>query len=168
MNAKKMMATMISTGLLAFSVHSYAAGALSVNKEIIVDAAPATVWKMVGNFNGLDVWHPVVVGSELVTGINDNVGAERLLTLGNGATIKEKLLDYSEKNQSYSYAILESPLPVKNYESTVQVSAAENGKTKVSWSSSFDASGASNDDAVNAITGVYDAGLNQVQHNFAK
>ena len=41
----------------------FAAGALSVTREATLDAAPATVWKLIGNFQGLDVWHPALAGS---------------------------------------------------------------------------------------------------------
>ncbi|GAB4293283.1 MAG: hypothetical protein Kow0083_06430 [Methylophaga sp.] len=166
MKASKLMNTMVASSLLAVSLNVFAAGSLSVEKETTVNASPATVWKMIGNFNGLDVWHPVVVGSELTTGVNNEPGAVRLLTLGNGATISEKLLSYSDEDKSYSYAIMESPLPVSNYESSISVMDAGEGKSKIVWRSDFDTKDATDADAVDAITGVYDAGLSQVQKHF--
>ena len=163
-----MLKTSLAATMMAFSLTAFAGGALEVNKDIMVDANPATVWKMVGNFNGLDVWHPVVVSSDLELGMNDEVGAQRLLTLGNGATITEKLVSYSDNDKSYTYQILKSPLPVSNYQSTIMVEAAGEGKSKVTWRSTFDAKDASDKDAIAAITGVYEAGLNQVSKDFAK
>ena len=75
--------------LLASAAAASHAGELSVQREMTIDRAPATVWKMVGDFNALDVWHPAVTRS-IATG--NTHGATRLLTLGNGATISEKLL----------------------------------------------------------------------------
>ncbi|HEC74248.1 MAG TPA: SRPBCC family protein [Methylophaga aminisulfidivorans] len=168
MTTRTLLKTTLATALMLTSLSSFAEGALSVDKHITVNANATTVWKMVGNFNGLDVWHPLVVNSELKTGSNNQPGAERLLTLGNGATITEKLTAYSDTETRYSYAILQSPLPVKNYQSTITVSSAGEGKTDVRWSSSFDANGADDQAAIDAITGVYEAGLNQVQKDFAQ
>lgn len=168
MTKQRSLKTSLAVSMMLTSLAAVAGGDLTVNKSVMVDANPATVWKMVGNFNGLDVWHPVVVNSELLKGLNDQAGSERLLTLGNGATITEKLVAYSEQDKSYSYQILKSPLPVSNYESTITVASAGDGKSKVTWQSSFDAKDASNEEAIGAISGVYEAGLNQVQKDFAQ
>jgi len=147
--------------LLAASMTSFA-GALEVQKEITVNASPATTWKMIGDFNHLDVWHPVVFASELTQGSSDTV---RVLTLGNGAAITEKLLAHNDN--SYSYAITESPLPVSGYVSEISVSATDDGKSVVRWTSSFDAKeGFADEEAVNTISGVYDAGLTSLQKHF--
>ncbi len=155
------------TGLLLIASCSFAAGALSVEREATVDAAPDTVWKLVGNFNALDVWHPAVAKSTM-KGAGTKAGATRELTLGNGAKINEKLTAYSAVKHSYSYAITASPLPVKNYLSTLTLSPAGEGKTLVKWSSTFDANGASDDEAKKVIEGVYDGGLARIGSTFKK
>lgn len=154
-----------ATFLLTASMASIA-GALEVQKEITVNASPETTWKMIGDFNHLDVWHPVVVASELTSGSNETAGAIRVLTLGNGAAITEKLLSHNNGNNSYSYAITESPLPVTAYVSEISVSATDDGKSLVTWSSSFNAKGVEDQEAINTITGVYDAGLTSLQKHF--
>lgn len=154
--------TTLSVALLATAMTSFA-GNLNVSKEVTVNASPDTTWKMIGDFNHLDVWHPVVVGSELTQGKSNNM---RLLTLGNGATITEKQVSRNDADRTYTYAIETSPLPVADYVSTISVSAAADGKSIVTWSSSFDANGASDEDAVNAIAGIYDAGLNNLNKHF--
>jgi len=63
---------------------------------------------------------------------------------------------------SLSYKILEGPLPVSNYESTIRVTDNGDGGSKVVWNSTFDANGASDDEAINIITGIYAAGLDAV------
>ena len=138
---------------------------LNVSKETTVNASPNTVWKMIGDFNHLDVWHPVVVDSVLV-GDATGVGAVRVLTLGNGASITEKLIAHDDNARSYSYAITESPLPVVGYESTISVMPAADGKSIVRWTSSFSAEGASDDEATQAISGIYAAGLGSLEKHF--
>ena len=139
------------------------AGPLSVTKEMTIDSAPATVWKLVGDFNALDIWHPAVAKS---TASGSGVGAKRVLTLGNGATIDET--QTARGKHSYSYKITKSPLPVKNYKSTIALKPAGEGKTLMTWSSTFEADGAPDDKATETIAGIYDAGLAKVAGNFKK
>lgn len=141
------------------------AAELSVTREVTVDRAPATVWKMVGDFNALDVWHPAVAKS---TSTGSQPGATRLLTLGDGATISEKLLGRNAAKHSYSYAILKSPLPVRNYRSTLSLSEAPEGKTLIRWTSTFEAAGADDAKAKDVIGGIYDAGLAKVAAHFKR
>lgn len=160
-----MIKTAVSVVLLTGAMASFA-GNLTVSKEVTVNASPETTWKMIGDFNHLDVWHPVVVASQLKQGDSQSTGAVRLLTLGNGATITEKLVSNNNASRTYTYAITESPLPVADYVSTITVSEAEGGKATVIWSSSFDANGASDEEAENTISGIYDAGLNNLNKHF--
>lgn len=143
----------------------FAAGAVSVERKVTVDNSPTTVWKLMGNFNALDVWHPAIVKSEL-KGTGAGTGEWRLLTLENGATILEKLLSYSATEKSYSYLILKSPLPVANYQGSITLAPAEEGQTVVKWSSTFDAVGVSDEQAAKIIGGIYEAGLAKLAANF--
>ena len=52
---------LLTSVLLLTASMASVAGSLEVNKEITINASPATTWKMIGGFNHLDVWHPVVV-----------------------------------------------------------------------------------------------------------
>ena len=160
----KSVARSLTTALavMAAAVAAHA-GPLSVERSMTIDKAPATVWKLVGDFNGLDVWHPAVASS---TATGGKPGATRVLTLGNGATITEKLLARDAVKHTYSYAILKSPLPVKNYKSTLKLSPTADGKTQMTWSSTFEANGADDAKAQEVIQGIYDAGLAKVAANF--
>lgn len=146
---------------LIVAASSFAAGSLTVSREAIVERPPATVWKLVGSFDALDVWLPPVRGSSF-TGVSGQPGAVRVLTLGNDATVTEKLLAYSSAEHRYSYEFLASPLPVKNYVATIELHPAPAGRTLVKWSSTFDAAGAPDDQAKAAIQGIYDAGLTRL------
>lgn len=165
------MKTVAAAALLAGSALSLNAianeGKLSVTRQITVDAPAASVWKYVGNFNALDVWHPAVAKSELTQGTGTKAGDVRVLTLGDGAQIIEKLVNLDNGKRSYAYTIEKGPLPVKNYRSTLEVSEKD-GKTLVTWSSTFDANGAPDEKAAEIIGGVYDGGLARVINNFKK
>jgi hypothetical protein len=113
------------------------------------------VWKKVGDFCGIANWHPAIAKCELSADKK-----QRTLTLKDGGTIVEKLVQWSDANHSYTYKIVSGPLPVADYESTLRVRPAKSGTGSViSWQGHYTAKGASDADAKKTIDGVYDAGL---------
>ncbi|GEP12745.1 SRPBCC family protein [Methylobacterium gnaphalii] len=131
------------------------ASALEVTKSASIAAAPDALWKTIGGFCGISDWHPVVEKCEL----SDKGGKKhRTLSLKGGGTILEEEQTRDDKAMSYTYTILESPLPVSDYKSTISVAKEGNG-SKVTWTGNFKAKGAPDDKAQEAIGGVYDAGL---------
>jgi mxaD protein len=158
--------------LAAVSVAAFAAAAqLKVTKQVTINAPADEVWAKIKNFDSLDKWHPAVESDKIVTGKNNEVGAERLLTLKGGGTIKEKLLAFDDKRFSMRYSILEGVLPVSDYTSTITVAAAGKDRSTVTWSGSFKrkdtgdkpAADANDETATKTMTGVYQAGLDNLK-----
>jgi hypothetical protein len=89
----------------------------------------------------------------------------RLLTLKDGAKIKEKLLD--EKPNFYRYEILESPLPVKNYQAQFALTPDDDDEDEINfaWSATFDADGKTNKEAHDVIDAIFQAGLDNIKTN---
>jgi hypothetical protein len=86
----------------------------------------------------------------------------RTLTAKNGATIKEKLVESDDR--SYSYEIIESPLPVKNYHAKLWVEESDRpNRTVIHWDAEFDANGASDDEAKKRINDILAAGLKGIK-----
>jgi mxaD protein len=140
-----------------------AAESVSVSKEAVIALSPADLWKKVGDFNGLNTWHPAISKSEVVKGNNNEVGAHRKLTLADGAVIVEELAARDETAMSLTYTIVEGPLPVTDYRATVSVAPEGEGKSKLVWSSTFKpAAGTEAAKAQEIIGGVYQAGLDNL------
>jgi mxaD protein len=139
------------------------AESLTVAKEGSFDMSAADLWKKVGDFNGLDTWHPAIAKSEIVKGTNNEVGAHRKLTLGDGATIVEELAARDDAGMTLTYTIVEAPLPVTDYKSTITVTADGEGKSKLSWGSTFKAAaGTEPAKAQEIIGGIYQAGIDNL------
>ena len=137
---------------------------LQSSKSIQINAPAADVWNRVKDFNALNTWHPAVAKDEIVEGANNEPGAVRLLTLGDGGQIREKLLAFDAAGMNYSYAILEGVLPVSNYQSTVSVEADSDTSSTVTWSGNYDhAEGADDATATSTIDGVYQGGLENLK-----
>ncbi|HJO88762.1 MAG: SRPBCC family protein [Alphaproteobacteria bacterium] len=122
------------------------------------------VWDLIGGFNALPNWHPIVERSE-VEEDKPNRTTTRKLHLAGGGTVVERLTEQDDDKKVYSYEILESPLPVKGYKATIRVRESENG-SEVEWSSDFEAEGASNDDAVKVIQDIYNTGFQNLRKIF--
>lgn len=162
-------AALLATALLfagLINSGAYAAGKLSVKEKQVLKASAATVWATVGDFATLNTWHPAVV-AEQVTGTGQKPGDTRVLTLGDGGKITERLVSHSANRMRYTYEIVDSPLPVQNYRSTIRVVAHGKDSSVFVWSSRFDAKpGVSDKDAMDAIRGVYKAGAEALAKKF--
>ena len=146
----------LSSAIAAMGVLVGPAAALEVASSATVAGTPDAVWQKIGDFCAIQVWHPSVSKCEQT----DEAGATyRILTATDGGTIKEKLVEKTDT--SYTYAIIESPLPVENYRATISVSADGDG-TRVDWKGSFDAKGKSDVEAKTVISDIYKAGLKQI------
>lgn len=129
-----------------------------VSMKTDLDVAADQLWAFMGGFNALPDWHPAVDKSEL-----QNEGSMRILSLAGGGEIVEKLEKYDDKERVYSYTITESPLPVKNYHAEIKVIDQGDGKSSVEWSSDFEAEGAAENEALDVITGIFQAGLDNLK-----
>lgn len=129
--------------------------ALEVEKTTDVAASPEVVWKTIGEFCGIGDWHPVVEKCALSEKGGKPV---RTLSLKGGGTIVEEQLARSDKKMDYTYTILESPLPVEDYKSTITVTKHGSG-SKITWSGTFKAKGADDAKAKEVVGGIYEAGF---------
>lgn len=160
MKLKAMISTAILTALGLTAASS--AQAIDVSRSALVDQPAAKVWAMIGDYGALDQWHPAVVKLDLSGDAAS--GLYRTLTLPDGGTLNEKLIDHSDGGMSYSYSIESGVLPVANYVSTLSVRPARHdpGMSVVEWSSSFDPTGIGNGQARDMIGGIYLAGFGSV------
>jgi mxaD protein len=163
------------TALVAIAVCGSAVaappGPLSVTETIAINAPLDKVWAAIKDYDGLPNWHPGFSKDEIVKGKNNTPGAVRALTVKDGPTFTEELLAFSEKDHSYKYRIIESPLPLQDYVSTVSVAPGKGGMTVVTWVGNFKRKNpadsppeAENDAAaVKLITDVYRGGLSNLK-----
>ena len=163
----KIVLHLATAGLLLAAGSCHAAGALSFSSEETIDSSPATVWKYVGDFNGVDLWHPQV-RSSTVKGTDNKAGAVRTLKLSDGSELVEKLLKYSAADTSYTYTSLKSPFPIKNYVATISVKPTADGKTLMKWSATFDAVNIDEDIATEMVAIALNGGVYKVLNNFQK
>jgi NADPH2:quinone reductase len=112
-----------------------------VSRSTIIDAPIETVWALLRDFNGHDRWHPTVEESH-IEGVRagDQVGAVRSFKLNSGAQLREQLLELSDRDHTYTYCILDSPIPLIGYVAKVTLRrVTEGNRTFWDWRSRFSA-----------------------------
>ena len=148
----------LATGF-ALLIASGSAYAITVKKRIEAPGLPPEVWAEVGAFCAIEKWHPAVAKCEES---KEGDVTFRTLTLKDGGKIKEKLT--GTEDVAYTYEIVESPLPIKNYKSKLWLEVDdEPDRTVIYWQSDFDANGASDDEAKKIITGILGDGVKGIK-----
>ena len=144
---------------------------LHVTESVVIKAPADKVWDAIKDFDGLNKWHPGFSADELVSGGNGKVGSVRKLTVKDGPSFTEKLTAYNAAQHTYHYVIIESPLPITDYASSISVHSGKAGLTKVTWRGSFKRKNTSDtppeaeSDAgvTKLIKGVYRGGLDNLK-----
>lgn len=128
----------------------------------VIPAPRDKVWAKIRDFNTLPEWHPAIATSELEGG--DGVGCVRHFTLQDGAELREQLIALSDFECSYMYSMLESPMPIANYECTLKLSEiTSNGQTFGEWWAYFDVTDpAAVDDTLATVQGVFQSGFDNL------
>ena len=131
------------------------ASAASVDKQINVKAPAEKVWAMIGPFCSIKDWHPAI-GKCTESG-----GVRTLVTKDGKGTFVEKQTDKSD--MSYTYEIEKSPLPITDYKSTLKVTKISDNESKIDWSSTYTPNKGADAGANEAISGIYQSGLDAIQ-----
>jgi hypothetical protein len=106
----------------------------------VIDAPVEKVWAYARDFNGHHEWHPLIAESHVEEGKpSDQVGCVRNFTLANGGKLREMLLTFSDLDRFFTYNIIVSPMPIKDYIATFRCKPiTEGNKTFVEWMAEFE------------------------------
>ncbi|TQV78547.1 SRPBCC family protein [Denitrobaculum tricleocarpae] len=139
---------------------------VEVRRSTVIDAPIEEVWGILRDFNGHDRWHPAVAQSRLTGArFTDQVGSVRDFRLTGGERVREQLLSLSDKSCSFSYAIVESDVPLNDYVAHVALKPVTDGRrTFWDWRSKFrPPKGREQELAQLVAEGVYDAGFSAIR-----
>lgn len=164
-------ALMVAAGTLYVGAGTASAASLVSAKklEINVDETKTeeerrALWAKVGGWCAIQEWHPAIEKCEESKEGDDTF---RTLTLKDGGKIKEKLVDTG--TTSYRYEIIESPLPVKNYEAQFSVTPDDDDldEINVGWSATYDpADGKDDKEARKVIDGIFKDGIDSIKAKY--
>ena len=132
--------------------------------SVTLDASCGVVWAEIGQFTSLNDWYPGIARLDIG---GEGVGATRSAFLENGAQIVEQLQSVDQQERRYSYSMLSGPLPVANYQASLEAQEAKDGVgCDVVWSAEFDANGAPKLPVIDAVNGIFWAGLENLETQF--
>ena len=141
---------------------------VKVVKSTIMDASCDDVWAVLRDFNGHDEWHPAVAGSAIERGHpSDKVGCVRRFHLEDGSELREQLLTLSDLEQTFSYCLLDTPVPLLNYVAHVRLIPVTDGnRTFWEWESRFDTPEGREEELAGLVgEGIYEAGFQAIREH---
>ena len=112
---------------------------MKVMRSVVIDAPIERVWQAVRRFDGVADWNPGVTAARLERGGSTEVGAIRALDIVDGSVFRETLLAHSDRDHFYTYDIIDSPLPCRNYVACHRfIEITEGNRTLGIWQGEFD------------------------------
>lgn len=139
---------------------------VKIVKSTILDAPIETVWELLRDFNGHDEWHPAVADSQIERGqASDRIGCVRKFHLEDGSELREQLLTLSDTDLTFSYCLLDTPVPLFNYVAHVRLLPVTDGdQTFWHWESRFDTP-AGRESELETMVGeqIYEAGFEAIR-----
>jgi Polyketide cyclase / dehydrase and lipid transport len=140
-------------------------------KSTIINAPTDRVWAVLRDFNGHDRWHPAVATSAIERGYSsDKIGCVRRFRLADGGELREQLLALSDLEQSFSYCLLDTPIPLFNYVAHVRLLPVTDGdRTFWHWECRF-TTRAGDEARLVAMVGeqIYQAGFDAVRRQVSE
>ncbi|HEX2552103.1 MAG TPA: SRPBCC family protein [Microvirga sp.] len=137
-----------------------------VVRSTIIDAPVDALWAVLRDFNGHENWHPIVARSEIERSQpSDRIGCVRRFTLQDGSELREQLLSLSDIEMTFTYCLLDTPIPLFNYVAHVRLLPVTDGNRSFwHWEGRFTTpSGREAELAAKVGDDVYAAGIEAVR-----
>lgn len=142
----------------------------TVSISSVIDAPIEKVWARIRDFNGLPGWHPRMVESQIEDGkAATDIGCVRNFKLVSGASVREKLIAFSDDDHLVTYSIVGHPMPITNHTSTLKLDRVTDGdRTYAVWTATFDAPADKADDIAKGMgANVFQGGFDALKQHFS-
>lgn len=139
-----------------------------VIRSTILPIPSDQLWEELRDFNGHDRWHPAVETSTIERGHPaDKVGCIRSFQLTDGSRLREQLLTLSDMEQTYSYCLLDTPIPLFNYVAHVRLMpVTDTDGTFWQWEGRFTTPEGREDELTKLVgDDIYLAGFNAIRNH---
>ncbi len=141
---------------------------VKVVRSTILDAPVEAVWEVLRDFNGHDRWHPAVADSVVERRRSfDEVGCVRRFHLVDGSELREQLLTLSDMEMTFTYCLLDTPVPLLNYVAFVRLLPVTDGnRTFWHWESTFDTPRGREEELATMVGNeIYSAGFDAIRRH---
>ncbi|MHB8353432.1 MAG: SRPBCC family protein [Burkholderiales bacterium] len=112
-----------------------------VSQSIIIQAEPAKVWALIGDFDGMARWNATVAKTVAID--EDKESLTRMVVFKEDIGKEVDVLDdRSDADMTLRYRVTDNPWPVTRFNSSLRVSrGAVPGTSVVEWRAAFDVKG---------------------------
>lgn len=133
----------------------------------VIEAPTKTVWAYIRDFNELPKWFSGVSNSHIETGkAPDQVGCVRNFGLPDGKRMREQLLAFSGPEHSFTYKMLDGPLPVQNYVASVRLlPVTEGDQTFAEYEVTFDCAPEQEAELIASLSAIYRAAFDHLANH---
>lgn len=141
---------------------------VKVVRSTVLEEPIESVWEVLRDFNGHDQWHPAVATSVIERSeASDRVGCVRKFKLQDGSELREQLLTLSDLEQTFSYCLLDTPVPLLNYVAHVSLYPVTDGDaTFWQWQCRFDTPKGREVELGEMVgTQIYEAGFDAIRNH---
>ena len=142
----KFSGAMLAFGLMLTGASAWAATQEGffhekVSETITIQAEPAKVWALIGDFDGIARWNSTVAKSMAIDEDKESLTRAVVYKEDIGKEV-DVLDDRSDADMTLRYRVTSNPWPVTRFESSMRVSRGPvPGTSVVEWRGAFDAKG---------------------------
>jgi hypothetical protein len=127
-----------------------------------IDAPSGKVWAAIRNIDGLDRWFPVIESCRVE---GEGVGVIRILGLGDGAEIRDRIEEIDDHARCFRYLRTHHPFPISSYRGKVSVRDAGDGKSEVTWAVVLDVAADARNKTLAFLGAVLSAGISGLEQD---
>ncbi len=136
--------------------HHQVAGEIAMSADAL--------WRLLCDFGEVS-WLP---GNPDYECEGEGIGMIRTIRTPPLPTVRERLESIDEENRTVHYRVLDgNPMPVDDYQASMQVVDLGDGRSRLVWSSTWEPKGVSEEEARKAVDDLYTGVLAAIQRNLA-
>ena len=131
----------------------------------VIPAPIDRVWELIGDFNALPAWHPMVAGCTIEEGHPSKlIGCVRAIEVkDDGGIIREQLVTLSDQEHLCRYSILSGPMAVRNYLATMWLlPVTVSNQTYAQWEAHFETEPEDRQEMQDLVTSIFSEGFEGV------
>jgi mxaD protein len=137
---------------------------VSVKDEF--EASVEVVWDLISDFTDISAWAPQ---GNITQVEGEGIGAVRRVEApGMGGVFRERCEDHDPQARRFSYSVLESPVPMKNYVAVVTLSELGPERCGIEWACTFEPVGAPEAEIVQGIEATYGVFIGSIKETLAQ
>jgi hypothetical protein len=122
------------------------------------------MWREVGSFQSIALWHPMVTGAE---GEGEEPGATRTLATQDGLRWVERLTERDTAQRFYRYEAASSELPITDFRGELRIREGRPHRCTVIWTARFTVTSDDEKSVSDSVREFFRAGARAIEKEYA-